>query len=368
MARRPSGMPACAHAFSAALAAVLAAASATAPATARAAQPDGPLAARHLAVVINEDDPDSVAVGEYYVRRRGIPAANVVRVRIPGRPRALDPARFRLLKAGIDSRLGPDVQAVLMAWTAPYQVGCHAITGAYTLGYDAALCQDTCRAGQPSSYFNTLGRRPFTDYGMRLSMLLPATSNEAARALVDRGVAAGFRAAPAHAWYLETQDAARNVRAPFFPAPGQAARGQVTIHRLRADALRDAGDVLVYQIGKAEVEGLDTVRFVPGALADHLTSHGGDLLGSTQMSSLRWLEAGATASYGTVSEPCNHWQKFPNPVVLLRHYLNGNSAIEAYWKSVAWPAQGLFIGEPLATPFYSPAGTPPRLPPRTPMR
>jgi hypothetical protein len=40
----------------------------------------------------------------------------------------------------------------------------------------------------------------------------------------------------------------------------------------------------------------------------------------TQMSSLRWLEAGATASYGTVSEPCNHWQKFPHPSVLLRHY------------------------------------------------
>ena len=25
--------------------------------------------------------------------------------------------------------------------------------------------------------------------------------------------------------------------------------------------------------------------------------------------------------------------------------------IEAYWKSVAWPGQGVFIGEPLATPF-----------------
>ena len=43
------------------------------------------------------------------------------------------------------------------------------------------------------------------------------------------------------------------------------------------------------------------------------------------MSSLRWLAAGATASYGTVGEPCNHWQKFPNPSVLLRHYLNGDT-------------------------------------------
>jgi uncharacterized protein (TIGR03790 family) len=90
---------------------------------------------------------------------------------------------------------------------------------------------------------------------------------------------------------------------------------------------------------------------VPGALADHLTSLGGDLLGDGQMSSLRWLGAGATASYGSVSEPCNYWQKFPNPTVLLKHYVQGNSAIEAYWKSVAWPTQGLFIGEPLAAPY-----------------
>lgn len=68
------------------------------------------------------------------------------------------------------------------------------------------------------------------------------------------------------------------------------------------------------------------------------------------MSSLRWLQAFATASDGTVSEPCSHWQKFPRPGVLLRRYV-GDSAIEAYWRSAAWPAQGLFIGEPLAAPY-----------------
>jgi uncharacterized protein (TIGR03790 family) len=69
------------------------------------------------------------------------------------------------------------------------------------------------------------------------------------------------------------------------------------------------------------------------------------------MSALRWLDAGATASYGTVSEPCNYWQKFPNPAVLLKWYVSGSTAVEAYWKSVAWPSQGLFVGEPLAAPY-----------------
>jgi uncharacterized protein (TIGR03790 family) len=110
-------------------------------------------------------------------------------------------------------------------------------------------------------------------------------------------------------------------------------------------------DIMVYETGLAHVPKLDTLGFMSGALADHLTSFGGDLLGSGQMSSLKWLEAGATASYGTVSKPCNYWQKFPNPTVLLAYYLSGESAVEAYWKSVVWPVQGLFIGEPLASPY-----------------
>ncbi len=44
-------------------------------------------------------------------------------------------------------------------------------------------------------------------------------------------------------------------------------------------------------------------------------------------------------------------KKFSNPQVLLSHYLAGETLIEAYWKSVAWPAQGLLIGEPLAAPY-----------------
>ena len=306
---------------------------------------------RHLAIVINDADPDSVAAGAYYQRRRAIPPANVVHVRIPGRPHGLDPAHFRRLKEEIDSRLGPRIEAVLMLWSAPWKVGCHDITGAYTLGYHAALCANPCAAGQPSPYFNASGRRPFRDYGMRLSMLLPIASQREAKALIDRGVASAVRRSPSHAWYLTTSEAPRNARAAFFPAPGYRSEHDLTVHRLQADALVDASDVLVYQLGKAQVDRLDTVRFAPGALADHLTSHGGELLGGGQMSSLRWLAAGATASYGTVGEPCNHWQKFPNPGVLLRHYVHGDTAIEAYWKSVAWPAQGVFIGEPLAAPF-----------------
>jgi hypothetical protein len=69
------------------------------------------------------------------------------------------------------------------------------------------------------------------------------------------------------------------------------------------------------------------------------------------MSALRWLEAGVTASYGTVTEPCAYADKFPAASVLVQSYFRGNTAVEAYTKSVRQPSQGVFVGDPLARPF-----------------
>ena len=69
------------------------------------------------------------------------------------------------------------------------------------------------------------------------------------------------------------------------------------------------------------------------------------------MSILGWIEAGATGSFGAVTEPCNFPQKFPDPALAMMYYLNGETLIEAYWKSVRRPGQGVFVGEPLAKPF-----------------
>ena len=123
------------------------------------------------------------------------------------------------------------------------------------------------------------------------------------------------------------------------------------IEHIKADALRGKPDVLFYLTGAVSVPDIDTNHYRPGAVADHLTSSGGQLTDSRQMSSLRWLEAGATGSYGAVTEPCNFPSKFPDPGVLIATYLTGATLIEAYWKSVEMPGQGIFIGEPLARPF-----------------
>jgi len=248
--------------------------------------------------------------------------------------------------------LGPQVRAVLMLWTAPYAVECNSITTALTLGYDAQACTPGCHPSKVNPYFNGAPALPEGASGQPvLSMLLPTDSVALAKAVIDRGVASGFRTPVASAYYLITSDGARASRVPLYPRAGPIPARKLTVQIEHIDALDGAADIMVYETGQIRVAKLDTLHFLPGALADHLTSTGGDLLSNVQMSSLRWLEAGATASYGTVSEPCNFWQKFPHPTVLLAHYLAGDSAIEAYWKSVQWPAQGLFIGEPLAAPY-----------------
>jgi uncharacterized protein (TIGR03790 family) len=155
-----------------------------------------------LGVVINDDEPNSVELGEYYRLARGIPEANIVHVRIPGKPRKLSVEQFAKLKAEIDDKLRTDVRAVLMVWTAPYAVECNGITAAYALGFDAAQCANTCAAGKASPYFNATGLPGDMEKGMRLAMLLPTESVEEGKALIDRGKASGFRTPAAGAYYL----------------------------------------------------------------------------------------------------------------------------------------------------------------------
>lgn len=310
------------------------------------------LSADQVAVVINDAQPESVVIGAYYQTARHIPDRNMVHVRLAGAPHKLTEAAFNHLKQTIESQLGPDVQAMVMVWTAPYAVECNSITSAMTMGYDLGLCAHLCSPSKANPYFNSPSAQPYTDFKMRLSMLLPTDSVAEAKALIDRGVLSSFKVTASSAYQLTTEDQARSVRSRFFLKDGVFPRNKLTIKNERRNFLDGEQDVMFYLTGFPIVPKLETIRFLPGALADHMTSYGGDLLGGGgQMSSLEWLRAGATASYGSVTEPCNFWQKFPNPQVLMLNYVAGASAIEAYWKSVAWPTQGVFIGEPLAAPY-----------------
>jgi uncharacterized protein (TIGR03790 family) len=312
----------------------------------------GPLDRRHLALIINASDPLSETIGRDYQARRRIPAAQVIRVGFPPGRSQLSASEFRSIKAVVDRRTPLHVQVYALAWAAPYRVGCLSISTAFAFGYDPRHCGQGCVATRLNPFFAQAAvRRPWDELRIRPTMLLAATSAEQGRRLIDRGLRADGSAPPGTGYLLSTTDGARNVRAGGFEQAKLALAPDFKVEVLRADALLDASDVMFYFTGAAVVEGLDTLRFRPGAAADHLTSFGGQLTDSSQMSSLRWLEAGASGSYGTVVEPCNIAAKFPHPGLMMLFYRRGDTLIEAYWRSVAMPGQGVFIGEPLARPW-----------------
>ena len=312
--------------------------------------PAAALGPEQTALIVNTADPYSVEIGAYYARRRGIPPRNVVFVTLPVGENEISRQDFESARAEVDARLPATIQALALAWTTPFRVDCLSITTAFAFGFDSAFCAQGCRPTRRSPYYNSPSRAPFSDLALRPAMLLAGQSVEEGKALIDRGVAADGTFPDGTAYLLSTSDRARNTRAAGY-ALLDALKPSVRVERLEADALRDRRDVLFYFTGLPVVAGLESLRFRPGAIADHLTSSGGVLTGQSQMSVLRWLEAGATGSYGTVAEPCNFTAKFPQPALAIARYTRGETLLEAYWKSVAMPGQGVFVGEPLAAPF-----------------
>lgn len=316
----------------------------------------GRLRAPDIGLVINTADPYSVAVGEHYIAARGLQAAQVLRLEVPVKP-SLTRGEFAILRQSIEAHFGPATQALALAWVTPYAVECNSINGALALGFDADLCGNACARSRSSGYFNSSSLRPWSNPGWRPSMLLAARTAELAKALIDRGVSADGSLsnngrAPVSALMLMTDDAPRRVRMALYPPSGLLQQFGVDVRLEPAQALAGSQRLLLAITGSARVGLEPAPQWVPGGLGDHLTSSGGDLQGDHgQSTALEWIASGATASHGAVSEPCNHLQKFPHPQVLLLHYLQGSSAIEAYWKSVKWPQQSLFLGEPLAAPF-----------------
>jgi len=311
---------------------------------------------RELAVIVNTWDPLSVQIGEYYAARRHINFQNYIKVGFRPGQKTMTSEDFVKLQSWVAEQTRPNVQAYALTWALPYRVGCMSITTAFAMGYSPDFCEPGCKPTRSSPYFKSAAREPFTRFGIRPTMSIAAYTFDQAKELIDRGVESDGSRPQGTAYLLSTTDSARNVRSASYPEVEKALRGKLAISVLRKNVLLDAKDVLFYFTGLSRVDGLGTLRFLPGAVADHLTSFGGEMTDdSGQMSALRWLEAGATGSYGTVSEPCAFPGKFPDVPVLLSAYLKGETLIEAYWKSVAMPGQGIFIGEPLAAPFSASA-------------
>jgi uncharacterized protein (TIGR03790 family) len=313
------------------------------------ARAEGLVAAR-LAVIYNLDNAASKQVALDYAVQRAVPAENIIGIHVPD-VNVLLPEAFAPLRSQVLDRLPSAVQSLLLVWSKPYAVGCMSITTAFAAGYSTGFCLTGCSRTPPNPLFDSEGWLPADTVGWWPAMLLPSDDVPFAHALIERGVAADSTAPPGTLYLVRTADAARNVRSKSYADVELLVGNRVRVAQLSTPIPHEVTDAIGYFTGAAKAEELPLIRFRPGAIADHLTSTGGVLEGGFQMSAVAWLSQGSTASYGSVSEPCNLLEKFPNISVLFEHYLHGESALESYWKSVAMPGQGIFIGEPLSRPY-----------------
>lgn len=316
------------------------------------------ITADELGVLVNDADPQSVTVATYYIAARGIPEANVVHLNLPVAA-VLGVEDFAAATATVEATLPPEIQALAITWTQPYRVDCMSVTSAFALGYSTDYCSTPCSPTAEVPTYDAPTVAPYTDHGIRPTMMLAGDDTTEIQALIDRGVAADGTRPFGDGYLVRTTDAARSVRYLEFMSTVDLFDHDGGLNLTYVDNgagtgldyIENTTDVMFYFTGLQSVPQIATNTYLPGAMADHLTSYGGEVPVSSQMSIVQWLKAGATGSYGTVVEPCNFTAKFPESSVAMSHYFRGQTLVEAYWKSVRTPGEGLFIGEPLARPW-----------------
>ena len=336
--------------------------------------PETFLQASDLAIIINTNDPVSVEVGAYYQAHRGIPEENVIEVKVPVVD-TLSPEQFKPIYRQIWQNTPRSVQAYAITWLKPYRVSKMSITSAIALGYDSQYSSqsDKCRRTKPSPLFEKpsilfrtvpqIFGTAYADFGVRPTMAITGYHKDQVINLINKGKSSDGTNPLATAYLMRTTDKTRSVRYFQHLQIAKSWKKDKTTLKIEyidnsnkkaKNTIKHKKDVMFYLQGLTHVPDLKTLYFLPGALADHLTSLGGVLLGSNQMSILEFIKFGATASYGTVVEPCNYTDKFPDSRLLIDQYYRGKTAIEAYWLSVVTPGEGIFVGDPLARPFGQP--------------
>lgn len=332
----------------------------------------------NVIVVVNQNSSNSVQLGNDYCEQRGVPPQNLFRMTgwTGGsitwslgnyQTYLLNPMLAMLASRGLTNQ----AEFVLLSMDVPYRVedsgSQNSTTSAlfYGFKYDGAApgpgLPTSCSIPDTSSNSYVFSELPFGDVqpsaaytNSLLAMMLTDDSLAAAESILSRGVASDA-SYPTQAVYLaKTSDAARNVRFVEFDNAIFDSRvaGDTSLVYLSTDSTSFT-NLLGLLTGLGNYS-LPANAFVPGAISDTLTSFAGDILeNSGQTPLLAFLDAGAAASYGTVVEPCNYTNKFPNPLDYF-YQARGFSLAEAYYQSLQNPYQGLMVGEPLAAPFARP--------------
>ena len=335
----------------------------------------------NLIVVVNQNSTNSVQLGNDYCEARGVPPQNVFRMTgwtngaVQWSPSDFQIFLLNPLLATLASRgLTNQAEYVLLSMDIPYTVGdginFNSTTSALFYGFKTntpaplPCLPGTCSLPDASSNSYAFSELPFTearpntaDTNSFLAMMLTDSNLAGADLILARGVVSDSTFPTQTVYLAKTSNPVGNVRFGEFDNAmfANRVRGDYSLVWTNINSTITYSTNLLGLMTGWPVLSLPSNAFVPGALADNLTSYSGvifaDSSGETTL--LAFLDAGATGSYGTIKEPCNWPQKFPNPLDYF--YQNrGFCLAEAYYQSLQNPYQGLLVGEPLSAPFARP--------------
>jgi uncharacterized protein (TIGR03790 family) len=322
-------------------------------------------------VIINQASPDSLALGNYYCERRAIPPENVLKVNWTGSKTIWTDAEFTqhlrmpLAEMLAHRNLTNQINLVVLSMDLPFTTDVIAGGATNRNSTTSALFYGTKPASAGATDLtNRYDRSELPFIWVRsnavpalqfLTTQITAGSLAQARQLVDQGVQSDGKFPLNPVLLAKSSDPDRNLRHFDFDNAifNHRILGFDQLFRTNSDSPQNATGLLGYQTGLAQYQ-ISSNSFVPGAIADSMTSFGGIIIGANgQTRLLEFIHAGASGSYGTVAEPLSDVQKFPNPMVYF-YQSRGFNLAEAYYQSLAVPYQGLIVGEPLAAPFARP--------------
>jgi hypothetical protein len=335
-------------------------------------------------VLINGNSPRSIEIAREYARLRGIPETNLVTLAVPtpdGKtPIQVTPREFT------EQIWGPATAAL-----AERGIGDHILAWVYSLDFPVRVATEPRisiqgltflrnrlpdpQAVRRGEYVSLLfagpdgaGGPPYSSQTLDSQSLwlgrdmpLPSVAlgymgergntREAVLKCLADGARADGSAPTGTVYYVASDDVRSRCRAWQF----ESARRELLRAGLAATILTNPPptgmpDVLGLMIGAPYVKPAADDRYLPGSLADNLTSFGAAFDDPDQTKLSAWIAGGATAAAGTVTEPSALWAKFPN-ARLFAHYRAGCTVIESYYQSIKCPLQIWIAGDPLTRPW-----------------
>jgi uncharacterized protein (TIGR03790 family) len=331
--------------------------------------------ALNLVVVVNQSSTNSLQLGNYYLEQRQVPAQNVLRINWAGGNTIWSAADFTTnlynpLLALLSARqLTNQVEDVVLSMDIPYQVdlgvgNINSTTSALFYGIKPDTNSPlTCPMAPGSTNLYAGSEAVFratpplnAASNSFLVTMITASNLALAKQIVDSGVRSDYTFPTQTVYLAKSGDVDRNVRYVLFDNALFNTRLRANYSMQRVDTYGIGGFGTIFG---AETGGfyytVDGTTFVPGSLADNVTSYGGLIFqDSGHLNILSLLQAGAAGTYGTVVEPCNYLEKFPAPMSYF-YQARGFTLGECYYLCVTNPYEGLIMGDPLAAPFAKPA-------------